>query len=129
MPANHIVDLQGYSYEERQGLLPTLTSAFTQVGCWVLERKSTSSSTVEFRIEVQLRAIPELYASLVGAGIELTRGSHAMLTDLCTCRHFAHTHPVPSAILTSDLITLRLALSFLEDVTLHSFLMTGSGLA
>jgi hypothetical protein len=129
MPANHTLDLQGYSYDERQGLLPALTSAFTQMGCWVLERKSTSSSTVEFRIEVQLWAIPELYASLVGAGIELTRGTHAMLTDLCTCRHFARTNPVPSAILTSDVITLRLALSFLEDVTLHSLLMTGSGLA
>lgn len=129
MPANQTVDLQGYSYEERQGLLPTLASNFTQVGCWVLERKSTSPSTVEFRIEVQLRAIPELYASLVGSGIELTRATHAMLTDLCTCGHFARTNPVPSAILTSDVITLRLALSFLEDVTLHSLLMTGSGLA
>lgn len=129
MPANHTVELQGYSYEERQGLLPALTSAFTHAGCWVLERKSTSPLTVEFRIEIQLRAIPELYASLVGAGIELTRGTHAMLTDLCTCRHFARTYPVPSAILTSDVLTLRLALSFLEDVTLHSMLMTGSGLA
>ncbi len=129
MPANHTVDLQGYSYDERHGLLPTLTSALTQVGCWVLERKSTSSTTVEFRIEIQLRAIPELYASLVGAGIELTRATHDLLTGLCTCRHFARRHPVPKAILTSDVITLRLALCFLEDVTLHSLLMTGSGLA
>ena len=129
MPSNQTVELQGYSYQERHGLLSTLTSAFTHAGCWVLERRSTSSSTMEFRIEVQLRAIPELYASLMAAGIELTRATHTMLTDLCTCRHFACTNPVPSAILTSDVVTLRLALSFLEDVTLHSLLMTGSGLA
>lgn len=129
MASNQTVELQGYSYQECQGLLPTLTSAFTHAGCWVLERKTTSPSTMEFRIEIQLRAIPDLYASLVGAGVELTRGTHTMLTDLCTCRHFAYTQPVPSAILTSDVITLRLALSFLEDVTLHSLLMTGSGLA
>ena len=129
MPESQTVELQGFSYQERQGLLPSLTSAFTHAGCWVLERTATSPSTIEFRIEVQLRAIPELYASLVGAGVELTRSTHSMLTDLCTCRHFASRYPLPSAIRTRDVVTLRLALSFLEDVTLHSLLMTGSGLA
>lgn len=129
MPESHTVEIQGYSYQERQGLLPSLTSAFTHAGCWVLERNTTSPSTIEFRIEVQLRAIPELYASLVEAGIELTRSTHNMLTGLCTCRHFAAHYPLPSAVRTSDVVTLRLALCFLEDVTLHSLLMTGSGLA
>ena len=123
------VELQGYSYQERHGLLPTLASAFTHSGCWVLERRTTSPSTMEFRIEIQLRAIPELYAALIESGVELTRTTHALLTELCLCRHFACTQPLPSAILTRDVITLRLALGFLEDVTLHSLLMTGSSLA
>jgi len=117
-------DLQGYSYEDRQGLLPTLTSAFTQCGGWVLERKTTSASTMEFRIEIQLHSIVELYSALVATGVELTRTTHDTLTGLCTSRkHLARSHQ-PNQVL-----SIRLELSFLEDVTLHSLLMTGSGLA
>ena len=87
------LELQGYSYQERQGILPTLTSAFTQCGGWVLERKTLSPTTMEFRIEIQLRAIVELYSSLVASGVELTRTAHAILTDLCTCRHLAPRPP------------------------------------
>jgi hypothetical protein len=123
------LDLRGYSYLDRQGLLPTLVTAFTQCGGWVLERKTTSATTIEFRLEIQLRSIVELYSSLVAAGVELTRNTHALLTDLCTCRHnlsrdsgIRNHHP-------GQILTIRLELSFLEDVTLHSLLMTGSSLA
>ena len=118
------LDLQGYSYEERQGLLPVLTTAFTQSGGWVLDRKTLSASAIEFQIEIQLRAIVELYASLVATGVELTRSTHATLTDLCTCRHHQALTAQPNQI-----ISLRLELNFLEDVTLHSLLMTGSSVA
>ena len=118
------LDLQGYSYSDRQGLLPRLVTAFTHCGGWVLERKTISATTVEFRLEIQLRSIVELYASLAGAGLELTRNTHALLTDLCNCRHNLSRTTNPNQIL-----TLRLELSFLEDVTLHSLLMTGCALA
>ena len=119
-----VFELQGYSYGERSALLPGLTSAFAQCGGWVLDRKTTSPTTMEFHLELQLRAIVELYASLVAAGVELTRGAHATLTGLCTCRrHMGH------AVKLNQVLTLQLELSFLEDVTLHSLLMTGSGLA
>lgn len=118
------LEFQGYSYQERQGLLPTLTSAFTHCGGWVLERKTTSASTMEFTLEIQLRAIVELYSALILTGVELTRATHSTLADLCTCRH---NMPNTSAI--SQVISIRLELSFLEDVTLHSLLMTGSSLA
>ena len=118
------LDLQGYTYLDRQGLLPSLLTAFSNCGGWVLDRKTTSATTVEFRLEIQLRAIIDLYSSLVGAGVELTRTTHSQLTDLCTCRHnLAHGGQ------TNQILTIRLELSFLEDVTLHSLLMTGSALA
>ena len=117
-------DLQGYSYQDRQGLLPSLTSAFTQCGGWVLERKTTSASTMEIRFEIQLNAIVQLYAALAETGVELTRSTHDTLTGLC----ISHKHLGNSCHL-SQVLTLRLELSFLEDVTLHSLLMTGSGLA
>jgi hypothetical protein len=117
-------DLQGFSYEDRQGLLPVLTSAFTQCGGWVLERKTTSASSVEFRLEIQLQSIVELYSSLVASGVELTRTTHDTLTALCTSRHnIARSHPA------TQVVSLRLELSFLEDITLHALLMTGCGLA
>ena len=119
-----IFELQGYSYAERSTLLPTLTSAFTQCGGWVLERKTTSPTTIDFTLELQLRAVVELYAALVAAGLELTRTAHATLTALCTCRH--HTG---YAVRLHEVVTLKIELSFLEDITLHSLLMTGSGLA
>ncbi len=120
----NILDLHGYSYEDRQGVLPILTKAFNHCGGWVLDRKTTSASTMEFRIEIQLRSIMELYASLIASGIELTRIAHNTLTDLCTCRQHIARAGEPNQV-----ICIRLELNFLEDVTLHSLLMTGSGLA
>lgn len=118
------LDLQGYSYQERGGLLPHLSSAFTSCGGWVLERKATSASTMEFRFEIQLRAVLELYGEFMALGVELTRTAHATLTDLCTCRQYFTCSAQPN-----QLVSFRLELSFLEDATLHSLLMTGSGLA
>ncbi len=115
------LDIQGFSYEERHGLLPALTCAFAEAGGWVLERKTLSPSTMEFRLEIQLRSIVDLYASIVSAGLELTRSGHLTLTDLCTCRKNSST----SADL-SQIVTIRLEISFLEDITLHSLLMAGS---
>jgi hypothetical protein len=115
------LDIQGFSYEERQGLLPTLTSAFANCGGWVLDRKTLSPHTMEFRLEIQLRSVLDLYASIIGTGLELTRSGHLGLTDLCTCRK--------NLIAPADLgqvITIRLEISFLEDVTLHSLLLAGN---
>lgn len=120
-------ELQAYSYEDRHGLLPTLTAAFAQSGGWVLERNTTSPTTVEFKLEIQLRSIMELYSGLVAAGVELTRATHATLTDLCICQR--NLAPVSERPRPAQVLSLRLELLFLEDVTLHSLMMTGSGLA
>ncbi len=80
------LDIQGFSYEERQGLLPSLTSAFADCGGWILNRRTLSPTTVEFRVEIQLRAVIDLYASIISSGLELTRAGHLGFTHLCTCR-------------------------------------------
>ena len=114
------LDIQGFSYEERQGLLPTLTTAFSDCGGWILDRKTLSPSMMEFRLEIQLRAAIDLYASIVASGLELTRAGHLALTELCACRrHEAVTN-------LSTVITIRIEISFLDDMTLHSLLMTGA---
>jgi hypothetical protein len=109
------LDIQGFSYEERHGFLPTLTSAFAECGGWILDRKTLSPTTMEFRIEIQLRAIIDLYASILGSGLELTRAGHLGLAHLCTCRKNLST---PTDL--GQVVTNRIEISFLEDATLHS---------
>ena len=116
--------LAAYCYAERTTLLPALNSALAQSGGWVLERRALSATTMEFLFEVQLQTILELYASLVGIGVELTRNAHTSLTELCTCMQHRNSTANPFQV-----VTLRLEINFLTDVTLHSILMTGADLA
>ncbi len=112
------LDIQSFSYEERASVLTQLTTAFADCGGWVLDRKTLSPTLSEFRIEIQLRSVLDLYAGILAAGIELTRSAHLALTDLCTCRKHLR------SIDLMQIISLRIEISFLEDVTLHSLLAT-----
>jgi hypothetical protein len=109
------LEIQGFSYEERHGLLPTLTSAFADCGGWILDRQTLSPSTMEFRVEIQLRFVIDLYASIIASGLELTRAGHLGLTHLCTCRKNLST---PTDL--GQLVTIRIEISFLEDANLQS---------
>lgn len=117
-------ELQGYSYDDRQDVLPGLTTAMTQAGGWVLEKRATSATAVQFRVEIQLRGIVELYAGLMEMGVELTKATHTMLTELCLCRRYAGWTEW-----SGEVITLNLELSFLEELTLNSLLNTGAAAA
>ena len=112
------LNIQGFSYEERQGLLPMLTSAVADSGGWILDRRTLSPSTMEFRIEIQLRAVVDLYSSILASGLELTRGGHLAFTHLCTCRKNLST---PADL--GQVISLRIEITFLEDATLHSLFL------
>src|SRR5579859_3315394 len=79
-------DIQAFTFEQRCGLLPSLAAAFTRCGGWVLERKTLSPANMEFRVEIQLRAVVDLYAAILSTGVELTRSGHETLTELCTRR-------------------------------------------
>jgi hypothetical protein len=118
------LDIQAFTYEQRNGLLPVLTAAFSNCGGWVLERKTLSPTNMEFRVEIQLRAILDLYAAIIATGVELTRSGHETLTELCTRRkHLRVTTEL------GQIVAIRLEINFLDDVTLHSLLSSGSGLA
>jgi hypothetical protein len=118
-----LLDIQGFTYEERHGLLPELTNAFSNCGGWLLERKTLSPTNMEFRLEIQLHAIQDLYGAVVGTGVELTRAGHVALTEMCTRRRHLGIADL------RQVVTIRLELNFLDDVTLHSLLASGSGLA
>ncbi len=115
------LEIQSFSYQERSGVLPSLTNAFADCGGWVLDRRTLSATTMEFRIEIQLRAIVDLYAAIIASGLELTRSGHLTLSELCTCRqHFRRSADL------GQVVALRIEISFLEDITLHSLLMTAA---
>src|ERR1700676_635469 len=103
------LDIQGFSYEECHGLLPTLTSAFAECGGWILDRKTLSPSTMEFRLEIQLRAVVDLYSSITAPALDPPRPGHLGLTHLCTCRKNLS---APADL--GQLVTIRIEISFLE---------------
>ena len=118
------LDIQGFTYEQRHGLLADLTAVFANCGGWVLEHKNLSPSNVEFRVEIQLGAALDLYAALVATGFELTRSGHEALTALCTRRRHCR--------ITAELgqtVVLRLEISFLDEVAVNSLLRCGYGLS
>jgi len=120
----HSLDIQAFTYEQRYGLLPDLTAAFGNCGGWVLERKTLSPTHTEFRVEIQLRAVLDLYAALVATGVELTRAGHESLTGLCSRRKHLHLSTELGQVL-----SLRIEINFLDDITLHSLLAHGGGVA
>jgi hypothetical protein len=116
--------LQSFSYEGRRLILPALADAMTHTGCWLLDRKVISITQVEYTFEVQQRAILDLYSALIGAGLELTRGSHLELTGICTL--LQHN---PTAAARRRILHVKLEVSFLEELDLKSILMPGAALA
>jgi hypothetical protein len=118
------LDIHAFTYEQRNGLLNDFTAAISNCGGWILERKTLSPTNIEFRIEIRIYAILEIYAAIIAAGVELTRSGHERLTELCTrARHLS------LAAELGQTVALRLEIAFLDDVTLHSLLAAGAGLA
>lgn len=119
-----LLDIQGFSYDQREMLLPLLSRTVTNCGGWVHERRSISTSSFEITLEIELRFILDFYAGMIASGLELTRSNHLALTDLCTCRkHFLGT---PDA---KQIVGVRIEIAFLQQQNLHTLLMTGSAAA
>ncbi len=118
------VQLEGFTYNSSWGVLPDLTACLNDCGGWLTERKTTSATTMEFRIELRLESILELYGSLMGTGIELTCNAHATLTDLCTCwRNSERLDQV------GETVELRLVLHVREQLSVAMLMATGSAAA
>ena len=120
VPEEQSFHLQGYCYRDRGVLLPELATALTDCGGWILDRQILSPAAIEYRFEIQLAGVDELYGSMVQLGLELVRSTHGVLTDLCTCRQH-----ITRSIDPCKILTMQLEIRFLTDMTLQSLLMTG----
>lgn len=118
------VELKAFTYENRWGVLPELNECLNDSGGWVVERRAISATSMEFRVELRLECILELYGALMGTGIELTSNAHATLTDLCTCRRNA-----AQLSTAGRTVMLRLMLQFREQLTVPMLLATGCAAA
>jgi len=119
-----VLDIQGFTYEQRRHVLIALTTAFGSSGGWIVDRRTLSATSMEFRVEIQLRSILDLYAAILATGVELTRSGHETFTELCT--RLQHRRITAER---GQIIVLRLEVSFLEDITLHSLLSSNSSVA
>ena len=77
--------LQAVSSRSGAELLPALAEAIDRACGWVLHRRMVSASALQLRLETQGRGLMDLYASFIEQGLELSRDSHLMLTERCSC--------------------------------------------
>jgi hypothetical protein len=119
-PGPSSLEIDTFCYEERRVIFPAVTEALEYCGCWLLDRRPLSFTQMEFYFEAPLRSVLDLYAALIAAGLELTRASHEDLTRFCTLRqHQEHPGSLPGVI------TIRLEISFLEDLKSHPGISPG----
>jgi hypothetical protein len=116
------LDIHGYSYSDRSNIMLSLTDSLTESGAWITDRNTVSASITELRFDIQLDCVLDLYTALIASGLQLTRTGHLAMTDLWTCYNNLDTHA-------GDIITVRLEISFLEEVTLRSLLAAAAGCA
>ncbi len=109
------MSLQCLTYDERATVLPALTDAVDRAGGWILDRRTIAAHALELKIELQLRALVDIYAALVSSGVELTREAHLLLTERCMCRQHQRTRESMASIL-----SIRLEVAFLGDVTIEN---------
>ena len=80
-----------------------------------VQQNDLQPEPVELRLELQVRALVDIYAALVSSGVELTREAHLVLTERCTCRQFQ-----PNRKSMANILSIRLEIAFLADITVEA---------
>ncbi len=110
-----VIELRGRSFEDRQEFVPELLDTMASCGCWLLEQRELPPNATEFRFEVLLRSVFELYSGLLSCGVELSRDSHTRMKSLCTVRDHN-----PHRARRRRILTIRLELIFVEELDCSS---------
>lgn len=79
--------LTALSAEDPERLVRFLTGALLACGGWTLTRTTQGREAAELDFEFARACCVDVYAVLIAAGLELSRGSHLQLADLCHCTH------------------------------------------
>ena len=103
------IEVHSFSGEGRTLVLPRLWKMFTATGCSAAVCKRCGRRTVEYRFDVELGGVLELYCGLAQVGLEMTEVSHRALTELCMLR--THERALRAGV---RVVSVRLRISFLE---------------
>lgn len=87
-PRQPELHLRGFTYVQRQTLIPELGVSIDHAGGWVLQRRTLAANALELVLESQLAALPDVYGVFLGAGVELTRESYRALAQQCLCTQY-----------------------------------------
>lgn len=79
------MQMKGFSWEDPDRLVQTLTGAILGCGGWVLSRGASDSGAVNVLFEFERRICIDIYSVLVAAGVDLTQAGHLRFTELCQC--------------------------------------------
>jgi hypothetical protein len=110
-PEIPVIELRARSFEDRQEFVPVLLDTMASCGCWLLERRELPPNATQFRFEVLLRSVFELYSGLLSCGVELSRDSHTSMKSLCTVRDHN-----PHRAKRRRVLTIRLELIFMDEL-------------
>ncbi|HZQ41774.1 MAG TPA: hypothetical protein VFA99_00885 [Acidobacteriaceae bacterium] len=103
------IEVHSFSVEDRKLLLPRLWKMFAATGCSAAVCRRCGRRTVEYRFDVELGAVLELYCGLAQTGLEMTEVSHRALTELCMLR--THERALRAGV---RVVSVRLRISFLQ---------------
>jgi hypothetical protein len=105
-----VIHLRGRSFDDQREMVPVLLDSMASCGCWLLERRELPPNAIEFRFELLLRSVFEVYSALLSSGVELSRDSHTRMKSLCTVRDHN-----PHRARRRRVLTIRLELIFVEE--------------
>lgn len=103
--------LQAVSTRPGTALVSALVQAVDDACGWIQDRQMVGATTLQLRVETQGRAMIDLYAALLSAGLELSRASHQLLIERCSCAELQRASR-------SCIISLRLRISLAAEGSL-----------
>lgn len=84
------LEFRACSTLEPQLLTRLLPAAILDSGGWVAERSEPRNGSMDFVVEFPCERSMDVYCTLVGLGMELSRHAHLSMTRLCQCARHGH---------------------------------------
>ncbi|SDE75096.1 hypothetical protein [Terriglobus roseus] len=102
--------LRGFTYLERNALMPELGVSIDLAGGWILDRRTLDANSLELVMESQAASLPDVYGALLSSGLELTRDSHRALAQRCLCCQYLPVRRGPAGV-----VVMYVEILFLEQ--------------
>jgi len=110
-PRQPEMHLRGFTYVQRQVLMPELGVSIDHAGGWVLQRRTLAANALELVLESQSVALPDVYGAFLACGVELTRASHRALAQQYLCMQY-----LPRRRGVASIVLMFLEIQFLDGV-------------